>query len=59
MTQLEEAYSKEKLDLEREIRFNRDIQVHEMELMNKMSRIKAIMVCLRSPLTSSSGGTMD
>lgn len=45
MANLEDAYSREKLDHERETRFNRDIQIHEMELMDKISRIKTIMVC--------------
>lgn len=43
MTDLEEAYSREKLDHERETRFNRDIQIHEIELMDKISRVKTIM----------------
>lgn len=44
MTELEDAYQQERLDHERETRFNRDIQLHEMELMDQISRIKTIMV---------------
>lgn len=44
MTELEEAYQQEKLDHERETRFNRDIQIHEMELMEQVSRMRNIMV---------------
>ncbi|OJJ37532.1 hypothetical protein ASPWEDRAFT_39231 [Aspergillus wentii DTO 134E9] len=43
VTDLEDAYQREKLDHERETRFNRDIQIHEMELMDQISRIKTIM----------------
>ncbi|KAB8072187.1 hypothetical protein BDV29DRAFT_6265 [Aspergillus leporis] len=43
VTELEDAYQQERLDHERETRFNRDIQIHEMELMDHISRIKAIM----------------
>ncbi|KAL5355779.1 hypothetical protein BJX96DRAFT_78702 [Aspergillus floccosus] len=43
VTELEDAYKREKLDRERETRFNRDIQLHEMELMDQISRIKSIM----------------
>lgn len=42
--ELEDGYKQAKLDNERETRFNRDIQLHEMELMDHISRIKAIMV---------------
>jgi hypothetical protein len=50
VTELEDAYKREKLDRERETRFNRDIQLHEMELMDQISRIKSIMVSsLRTP----------
>lgn len=55
MTDLEDAFSREKLDHEREMRFNRDIQIHEIDLMDKLSRVKTIMVCLlslRFPLPS-------
>ncbi|KAE8370091.1 hypothetical protein BDV27DRAFT_120014 [Aspergillus caelatus] len=43
VTELEDAYQQERLDHERETRFNRDIQIHEMELMDQISRIKTIM----------------
>ncbi|PLB51129.1 hypothetical protein P170DRAFT_382370 [Aspergillus steynii IBT 23096] len=43
VTELEEAYQQEKLDHERETRFNRDIQIHEMELMDQVSRMRNIM----------------
>ncbi|RAK83355.1 C-x8-C-x5-C-x3-H zinc finger protein [Aspergillus costaricaensis CBS 115574] len=43
VTELETAFQQEKLDHERETRFNRDIQLHEMELMQHIARIKAIM----------------
>ena len=44
MTDLEDSFQREKLDHERETRFNRDIQLHEMELMQQISQIKTIMV---------------
>ncbi|KAJ6099177.1 hypothetical protein N7467_000712 [Penicillium canescens] len=43
VTTLENSFQQEKLDHERETRFNRDIQLHEMELMDQISRIKTIM----------------
>ncbi|PYH91703.1 hypothetical protein BO71DRAFT_358836 [Aspergillus ellipticus CBS 707.79] len=43
VTELESAFQQEKLDHERETRFNRDIQIHEIELMQQIARIKAIM----------------
>ncbi|PWY72242.1 C-x8-C-x5-C-x3-H zinc finger protein [Aspergillus sclerotioniger CBS 115572] len=43
VTELESAFQQEKLDHERETRFNRDIQLHEMDLMQQIARIKAIM----------------
>ncbi|KAH8696668.1 CCCH zinc finger protein [Talaromyces proteolyticus] len=43
VNELEDVYQQTKLDREREIRFNRDIQLHEMELMNQIQRIKKIM----------------
>ncbi|KAL2862754.1 CCCH zinc finger protein [Aspergillus lucknowensis] len=43
VTELEGVYQQEQLDHEREKRFNRDIQIHEMELMDQISRTKAIM----------------
>lgn len=44
MTDLETSFQQEKLDHQRETRFNRDIQLHEMELMQQISQIKNIMV---------------
>lgn len=41
---LEESFKQEKLDHERETRFNRDIQLHEMELMEQISSVKNMMV---------------
>ncbi|KAJ5654294.1 hypothetical protein N7490_001297 [Penicillium lividum] len=43
VTELENSFQREKLDHERETRFNRDIQLHEMELMQQISQIKTIM----------------
>ncbi|KAJ5690590.1 hypothetical protein N7462_004982 [Penicillium macrosclerotiorum] len=43
VTDLEASFQQEKLDHERETRFNRDIQLHEMELMQQISQIKTIM----------------
>ncbi|RAL14924.1 CCCH zinc finger protein [Aspergillus homomorphus CBS 101889] len=40
VAQLEDAYEQEKLDHNREKRFNREIQVHEMELMEQLSRFQ-------------------
>lgn len=51
MTELEDAYQREKLDHEREKRFNRDVQLHEIELMEQLKRVKKIMV--RGSLTAS------
>jgi len=44
MNELEEAYQQSKLDREREIRFNRDIQLHEIELMGQIQKYRKIMV---------------
>jgi len=44
VTELENSFQQEKLDHERETRFNRDIQLHEMELMQQIHQIKSIMV---------------
>jgi hypothetical protein len=44
VTDLETSFQQEKLDHQRETRFNRDIQLHEMELMQQISQIKNIMV---------------
>ncbi|KAA8648232.1 CCCH zinc finger protein [Aspergillus tanneri] len=46
VSELEEAYQREKLDHDRETRFNRDIQIHEMELMDQITRMKNVMVGL-------------
>ncbi|KAJ5697951.1 hypothetical protein N7488_011635 [Penicillium malachiteum] len=43
VTELENSFQREKLDHERETRFNRDIQLHEMELMQQIAQIKNIM----------------
>ncbi|KAJ5098150.1 hypothetical protein N7532_005151 [Penicillium argentinense] len=43
VTELENSFQQEKLDHERETRFNRDIQLHEMELMQQIHQIKSIM----------------
>ncbi|KAJ5980779.1 hypothetical protein N7481_008077 [Penicillium waksmanii] len=43
VTDLENSFQQEKLDHERETRFNRDIQLHEMELMQQIHQIKSIM----------------
>jgi len=51
VTELETSFAQEKLDHERETRFNRDIQLHEMELMQQISQIKTIMVSARGGLT--------
>lgn len=47
MSELEDAYHQTKLEHEAEIRFNRDIQLHEMELMEQIKRVKKIMVSIR------------
>jgi hypothetical protein len=52
VTELEGVYRQEQLDHEREKRFNRDIQIHEMELMEQISRTKAIMVYTFLPMIS-------
>lgn len=44
VTELEDAYQRTRLDHERETRFNRGVQMHEIELMEQISRIKTIMV---------------
>lgn len=48
VTDLETSFQQEKLDHQRETRFNRDIQMHEMELMQQISQIKNIMVSASS-----------
>jgi hypothetical protein len=44
VTALENSFQQEKLDHERETRFNREVQVHEMELMDQISVVKKMMV---------------
>lgn len=44
MAELEDAYEREKLDHEREKRFNRDVQLHEIKLMDQLKLVKKIMV---------------
>lgn len=51
MTDLETSFQQEKLDHQRETRFNRDIQLHEMELMQQISQIKNIMVSASSDIS--------
>ncbi|EEP83006.1 predicted protein [Uncinocarpus reesii 1704] len=43
VTELEEAYQQTRLDHDRETRFNREVQMHEIELMEQITRIKAVM----------------
>ncbi|KAG0161163.1 hypothetical protein PDIDSM_8696 [Penicillium digitatum] len=43
VTALESSFQQEKLDHERETRFNREVQVHEMELMDQISVVKKMM----------------
>ncbi|KAK2740130.1 hypothetical protein FQN57_006245 [Myotisia sp. PD_48] len=43
VNELEEAYQREKLDHDRETRFNREVQMHEIELMEQLTRMRAIM----------------
>ncbi|KAJ5558970.1 hypothetical protein N7461_002942 [Penicillium sp. DV-2018c] len=43
VTALESSFQQEKLDRERETRFNRDIQLHEMELMEQISAFQHMM----------------
>ncbi|KAI1907067.1 hypothetical protein LOZ53_002023 [Ophidiomyces ophidiicola] len=43
VSELEKAYQQTKLDHERETRFNREVQMHEIELMEQITRIKAVM----------------
>lgn len=44
VTELEDAYQQTRLDHDRETRFNRGVQIHEIELMDQLARIKTIMV---------------
>ncbi|GIJ89274.1 hypothetical protein Asppvi_008205 [Aspergillus pseudoviridinutans] len=43
VVELENALQRQKLDHEREKHFNREIQIHEMELMNEITRMNALM----------------
>ncbi|EAW19178.1 CCCH zinc finger protein [Aspergillus fischeri NRRL 181] len=43
VAELENALQRQKLDHEREKHFNREIQIHEMELMNEITRMTALM----------------
>ncbi|RHZ52369.1 CCCH zinc finger protein [Aspergillus thermomutatus] len=43
VTELEEALRRQKLDHEREKHFNREIQIHEMELINEITRMNGLM----------------
>ncbi|PKX99440.1 CCCH zinc finger protein [Aspergillus novofumigatus IBT 16806] len=43
VAELENALQRQKLDHEREKHFNREIQIHEMELMNEITRMNALM----------------
>ncbi|DAA73113.1 TPA_exp: CCCH zinc finger DNA binding protein [Trichophyton benhamiae CBS 112371] len=43
ITELEDAYQRERLDHDRETRFNREVQMHEMELMEQLTRFKTAM----------------
>ncbi|KAK2873392.1 hypothetical protein FQN49_002390 [Arthroderma sp. PD_2] len=43
VTELEDAYQQERLDHDRETRFNREVQMHEMELMEQLTRFKSAM----------------
>ncbi|KAK2739610.1 hypothetical protein FQN55_009346 [Onygenales sp. PD_40] len=43
VSELEDAYERTRLDLARETDFNRRVQMHEMELMDQISKIKTVM----------------
>ncbi|GFF33219.1 hypothetical protein IFM46972_03817 [Aspergillus udagawae] len=43
VVELENALQRQKLDHEREKHFNREIQIHEMELMNEITRMNELM----------------
>ncbi|KAF4270692.1 hypothetical protein KXW65_008110 [Aspergillus fumigatus] len=43
VAELENALQRQKLDHEREKHFNRETQIHEMELMNEITRMNALM----------------
>ncbi|PGH00915.1 hypothetical protein AJ79_08070 [Helicocarpus griseus UAMH5409] len=43
VAELENAYQQTRLDHERESRFNREVQMHEMELMKQITTMEAVM----------------
>ncbi|EEH35608.2 C-x8-C-x5-C-x3-H type zinc finger protein [Paracoccidioides lutzii Pb01] len=43
VAELENAYQQTRLDHERESRFNREVQMHEMELMKQITAMEALM----------------
>ncbi|OAX80122.1 LOW QUALITY PROTEIN: hypothetical protein ACJ72_05547, partial [Emergomyces africanus] len=43
VSELENAYQQTRLDHERESRFNREVQMHEMELMKQITTMEAVM----------------
>lgn len=48
MSELENAYEQTRLDHERESRFNREVQMHEIKLMEDVTRMQNVMVRLFS-----------
>lgn len=50
LQELEDLYKRERLDHDREKRFNRDIQIHEMELMDQINKMRQVMVCAMEKL---------
>lgn len=44
LQELEDMYKRESLDHDREKRINRDIQLHELQLMDQISKMKQVMV---------------
>jgi hypothetical protein len=44
LQELEDMYKRETLDHDREKRINRDIQLHEFQLEDQISKMKQIMV---------------
>jgi hypothetical protein len=59
VTALENSFQQEKLDHERETRFNREVQVHEMELMDQISVVKKMMVSTAVGVLSKLKLTLD
>ncbi|EER42013.1 C-x8-C-x5-C-x3-H type zinc finger protein [Histoplasma capsulatum H143] len=43
VAELENAYQQTRLDHERESRFNREVQMHEIELMNQITAMESVM----------------